>query len=56
MAVCDMCGNNYDKAFQVTRLNESFVFDSLECAAERLAPKCEHCNCRILGHGVEADD
>jgi hypothetical protein len=31
------------------------VFDSFECAIQALAPKCAHCNCRILGHGVEAD-
>lgn len=28
------------------------VFDSLECAAHRLAPVCENCGIRILGHGV----
>jgi hypothetical protein len=33
----------------------SYTFDSLECAAQALAPKCEHCGCRILGHGVEQD-
>jgi hypothetical protein len=29
------------------------VFDCLECAAESIAPRCAHCDCRILGHGVE---
>lgn len=56
MAVCEVCGNDYDKAFRITRQNETFTFDSFECAVERLAPRCEHCNCRILGHGVEVDD
>lgn len=56
MAVCDVCGNDYDKSFQVTHQGGTFTFDSLECAAERLAPRCVHCRCRILGHGVETDD
>jgi hypothetical protein len=30
------------------------VFDSFECAIHALAPQCAHCQCRILGHGVEA--
>jgi hypothetical protein len=29
------------------------VFDSFECAIHRLAPICEHCEIRIVGHGVE---
>jgi hypothetical protein len=29
------------------------VFDSFECAVHKLAPVCEHCGCRIVGHGVE---
>jgi hypothetical protein len=24
MAICDMCGNDYDKAFQVTKDGEDF--------------------------------
>jgi hypothetical protein len=30
------------------------TFDSFECAIHRLAPVCEHCACKIVGHGVEA--
>ncbi len=55
MAQCDVCGNDYDKAFEVRRGDESYVFDSFECAIHRLAPTCAHCGCRIIGHGVEAD-
>jgi len=55
MAVCDVCGNDYDKAFQVTMRGETRTFDSFECAIHALAPTCEHCGCRIIGHGVEAD-
>ena len=51
---CDVCGNVYDKAFQVTIGGKSYTFDSFECAVHRLAPACAHCGCKILGHGVEA--
>jgi hypothetical protein len=54
MAKCDMCGNEYDKAFQVIRGGETKTFDSFECAIHAMAPGCEHCGCRIIGHGVEA--
>jgi hypothetical protein len=30
-------------------------FDSFECAIHALAPKCGHCGCQIVGHGLEAD-
>jgi hypothetical protein len=53
MAVCEVCGNDYDKAFQVTMGGQAHTFDSFECAVHALAPKCAHCGCRIVGHGVE---
>jgi hypothetical protein len=55
MAVCEVCGNDYDKTFEVTRAGEAHTFDSFECAIQALAPTCEHCGTRIIGHGVEAD-
>jgi hypothetical protein len=55
MATCEVCGNEYDKAFQVVIHGHSHTFDSFECAIHALAPMCEHCGCRIMGHGVEAD-
>ena len=54
MAVCEVCGNDYDKTFEVSRGGETHTFDSFECAIHALAPRCPHCDCRILGHGVEA--
>ena len=54
MAACEVCGNDYDKAFQVVTAGVPHVFDSFECAAHALAPRCEHCSCVVLGHGVEA--
>jgi hypothetical protein len=55
MEACSVCGNVYDKAFEVTMAGQRFVFDSFECAIHQLAPVCSHCGCRIVGHGVEAD-
>jgi hypothetical protein len=54
MPKCDTCGNDYDKAFTVKlATGESFTFDSFECAIAKAAPTCDHCDCRIIGHGVE---
>lgn len=53
MAQCEVCGNEYDKAFQVVMAGNPHVFDSFECAIAALAPTCKHCGCRIIGHGVE---
>jgi hypothetical protein len=44
------------KAFQVTMANgEARTFDSFECAIHALAPVCEYCGVKVVGHGVEAD-
>ena len=51
---CETCGNEYDKAFQVTMAGKTHTFDSFECAIHALAPACAHCGCRIVGHGLEA--
>ena len=55
MATCAHCGNDYDKAFEVTKGGETKSFDSFECAIAVMAPTCEHCQVRIIGHGVEGD-
>ena len=51
---CEVCGNRYDKAFEVRMGGKTHVFDSFECAIQALAPTCAHCGCRVIGHGVEA--
>ena len=53
MARCEVCDNEYDKAFQVTLGGSAHTFDSFECAVHALAPTCAHCGCRVMGHGVE---
>lgn len=56
MARCEVCGNDYAKSFEVTLDGEMHTFDSFECAIHALAPKCGHCGCHVIGHGVEADN
>lgn len=53
MATCEQCGNQYDKCFQVHMNGMVFTFDCFECAIASLAPICDHCGCRVIGHGVE---
>ena len=55
MAICEVCGNNYDKSFQVIARGETHTFDSFECAIHALAPVCDHCGCHIIGHGHEVE-
>jgi hypothetical protein len=53
MATCEVCGNEYDKAFTVTMAGKAHTFDSFECAIHALAPACAHCGCKVVGHGIE---
>lgn len=54
MAKCDACGNDYDGSFKVTTSGgQAYTFDSFECAIFKLAPACEHCSVRIVGHGLQ---
>jgi hypothetical protein len=55
MAACAVCGNEYDKAFEVRHQGGTHTFDSFECAIHMLAPTCAHCGCKVIGHGVEVD-
>jgi hypothetical protein len=53
MPQCEVCGNDYDKTFEVSRNGVTHVFDCFECAIHAMAPACCHCGCRIIGHGLE---
>jgi hypothetical protein len=55
MAQCEVCGNEYDKTMEITRAGETHVFDSFECAIHAIAPTCDHCGCKIIGHGIESN-
>jgi len=53
MARCEVCGNDYDKSFEVVAAGMHHTFDSFECAIHLMAPICEHCGCKVIGHGTE---
>jgi hypothetical protein len=53
MGRCDVCGNDYHRTMEIKMERGRGTFDSFECAIHRLAPVCEHCGCRVIGHGVE---
>lgn len=56
MGKCEVCGNDYYLSFEVvTQAGARHTFDSFECAIHKLAPVCDHCGCKIMGHGIEAD-
>ena len=54
MSKCETCGNDYDKSFDIIKDGKTYTFDSFECAIQALAPTCEVCSCRIIGHGLES--
>ena len=54
MGKCVQCGNEYSHSFEIVRDGSSNVFDSFECAIQKMAPQCANCGCRIIGHGIEA--
>lgn len=53
MTRCETCGNQYGEVFQVAMHGREHHFDSFECAIHKLAPSCQHCGCRVIGHGVQ---
>ena len=40
MPKCEVCENDYDKAFEIVVGGERHIFDSFECAIHALAPVC----------------
>lgn len=56
MGTCEVCGNEYDLSFEIKAIGGAVhIFDSFECAIHRMAPVCEHCGCKIVGHGVNVE-
>lgn len=53
MASCEVCGNDYELSFEVIAAGAHHTFDSFECAIHLLAPICEHCGCKVVGHGTD---
>lgn len=54
MERCDQCGNAYAQTFHVVKEGKDYAFDCFECAIEKLAPRCDSCGTRIVGHGMES--
>lgn len=55
MATCARCGNRYDRPLTILVGGQRYTFDCFECAIAELAPVCESCGLRVIGHGVQAD-
>jgi hypothetical protein len=55
MLRCESCGNKYNLFITVERNGIKHCFDCFECAIHKLAPYCERCNVRVIGHGVQFD-
>ena len=55
MKTCELCGNVYDKCIDVVLDGSTHSFDCFECAIQALAPLCQRCSCRVIGHGVESN-
>jgi hypothetical protein len=51
---CEVCGSEATRTFEVTIDGNHHVFDTVECAIEVIAPRCQNCRSHILGHPVEA--
>ncbi len=52
MARCEVCGNPEGDTFEILQGTKSHVFDSFECAIQALAPTCNYCGVKIIGHGL----
>ena len=49
---CEVCGNDQGKCFEVRLGGDRHVFDSFECEMCALTPRCGHCGCELVGHGI----
>jgi hypothetical protein len=55
VAICEVCGNEYDKPFQVWRNGRLMKFDRVDCAIQVMRPACAGCGAHIMGRGIEVD-
>jgi len=53
MAICEVCGNEYDQSFELWLGGETHILDAVECAFYEVAPRCACCERRIVGRGIE---
>jgi hypothetical protein len=55
MAKCEVCGKDYDKAFIVEAAGVQHTSIVSSVRFQAMAPTCEHCQCKVIGHGVEVE-
>src|SRR5262249_52442631 len=51
MAICDTCGIRTDEPLRITYHGQTCDFCCFECAITPLAPRCAHCEGKVIGHG-----
>jgi hypothetical protein len=56
MRKCVTCGNEYDASFDILTGDETYSFNSFECAIAKLAPLCEGRSVKVIGHGLQSGD
>lgn len=56
MARCEVCGDQEGEMMEILKQGKSYNFDSFECAIQALAPVCNYCGVKIIGHGLLADN
>lgn len=55
MTRCATCNREIDGSWQLSFYGGTLVFDSFECALQRLAGLCRSCGCPVLGHGFPTE-
>jgi hypothetical protein len=55
-ARCEVCGNSRGQCFEVRLGGERHIFDSFEFAMDALTPRCAHCGCSFVGHGLQFEN
>jgi len=51
---CEVCGMDCEAPLELGFRGRVGIFDSFECAIHAMAPCCERCHCRIIGHSIES--
>jgi len=52
MPLCEVCGNEHDKVFEIVVAGRRHLFDSFECAIHALSAVCEQCRRRTVAQGT----
>jgi hypothetical protein len=55
VAICEVCGNEYDRPFQVWRNGRLMKFDRVDCAIQVMRPACAFCGAHEMSRGIEVD-